>query len=135
MFSFLRQPSRSATGAIRYVTVGVLLMIWAGLWYWYWIRGNPNAERWQEFTCVGILLSGVAVTVIGLLFGTIGGGAKQADNTVGVATTTPAVPATVGAPAGGVVPAAAGMPVANVAAPVTMPPAPPPGTVQPAVVR
>ena len=124
MFSFMRQPSRSAFGAIRYVTVWVLLMIWAGLWYYYFLRGNPNAPAWQEFMCIGIMLSGLAVTVIGMLFGVIGAGAKGADNTVGVANTTPVVQT---------MPVAAGVP-GTVAVPAGTQVAPP-GLIQPTVVR
>ncbi len=85
MFELLRGQSRSAAGAIWYVTIGVLMMIWAGLWYYYFLRPDPNPPTWQSFTCVGTILSGFAIGAIGLLFGLIGRGAKAADTTVGVA--------------------------------------------------
>ena len=85
MFELLRGQSRSAAGAIWYVTIGVLMMIWAGLWYYYYLWPVPNPPTWQTFTCVGTILSGFAIGSIGLLFGLIGRGAKAADTTVGVA--------------------------------------------------
>lgn len=85
MFELLRGQSRSAAGAIWYVTIGVLMMIWAGLWYYYFLWPVQNPPRWQTFTCVGTILSGFAIGSIGLLFGLIGRGAKAADTTVGVA--------------------------------------------------
>ncbi len=85
MFELFRNQSRSAAGAIKYVTVGTLLIIWAGLWYYYFLMPVPNAPTWQKFTCVGTILSGFAIAAIGLLFGLIGRGAKAADTTVGAA--------------------------------------------------
>ena len=91
MFGLLRSQSRSAAGAIMYVTIGLLLVIWAGLWYYYFLRPDPNPPTWQTFLCVGIILSGVTVAGIGFLFGLIGRGAKAADTTVGVAPAGPVV--------------------------------------------
>ena len=87
MFELLRSQSRSAAGAIKYVTIGTLMIIWAGLWYYYFLMPVPNAPTWQKYTCVGTIMSGFAIGVIGLLFGLIGRGAKAADTTVGAATT------------------------------------------------
>ena len=85
MLELFRNQSRSAAGAIKYVTIGTLLIIWAGLWYYYFLMPVPNAPTWQKFTCVGTILSGCAIAAIGLLFGLIGRGAKAADTTVGAA--------------------------------------------------
>jgi len=82
MFELFRNQSRSAAGAIKYVTVGTLLIIWAGLWYYYFLMPVPNAPAWQKYACVGTILSGIAIAAIGLLFGLIGRGAKAADTTV-----------------------------------------------------
>ena len=90
-----------------YVTIGTLLMIWSGLWYYYFLKPDPNPPAWQMFTCVGTIMSGVAIAVIGLLFGLIGRGAKGADNNVGVAN---AGPVTAVIPPG-VMPAGVAMPV------------------------
>jgi len=109
MFELLRSPSRSARGAIAYVTVGTLMVIWAGLWYWFFV--TPQSPGMHKFLCVGIILSGFAIGIIGLLFGMIGRGAKAADNAVGVA------------PAGPIAPVVASAPVvpANVVADVSRP--------------
>ncbi len=89
MLSLLRSPSRSAGTAVMYVTIGVLMMIWTGVWYYarheHWAE-NSDATA-EKYICIGLFMSGLAVTVIGLLVGQIGGAAKQADNTVGVAGT------------------------------------------------
>lgn len=107
MFEMLRAQSRSAFGAILYVTVGVLMMIWAGLYYYFYLSDASRPSDWQNFLCVGTLLSGLAVAAIGLLFGLIGGTAKGADTNVGVAPAGPVAPVIgTGVPAAGVVNAA-----------------------------
>lgn len=83
MFEVFRSPSRSAAGAIGYITVGALTVIWSGLWYYYFLRPVENPPAWQSYVCMATIFSGVAVMVIGLLFGLIGRGAKAADNVVG----------------------------------------------------
>ena len=93
MWSLFRSPSRSATGAILYVTIGTLMIIWAGLWYYYFLLPVDNPPVWQKFACVGTIFSGIAIVIIGLLFGPIGRDAKAADNTVAAATTDAVVPA------------------------------------------
>ena len=79
MFDSLRSRSQSASGAILYVTIGALLMIWSILWYLFFLMPDANAPRWHTFACVGTILSGLAILVIGLLFGLIGHNAKAAD--------------------------------------------------------
>jgi len=91
MWSLIRSPSRSAAGAILYVTIGTLMIIWAGLWYYYFLFPLSNPPAWQQFACVGTILSGVAIVTIGLLFGSIGRDAKAADSTAGAVTSDPVV--------------------------------------------
>jgi hypothetical protein len=119
MFGLLRNQSRSAAGAIGYVTVGTLMVIWAGLWYYYFLMPEPNPPAWQKFACVGTIMSGFAIGSIGLLFGLIGRGAKGADTTVGIAPVSSEVPvASAGEGSVGVV----STPVVSAAAPVTATP-------------
>jgi hypothetical protein len=98
MFSLLRNQSRSAAGAIWYVTIGTLMVIWSGLWYFFFLLPDSNPSPWQRFVCAGLILSGIAIGVIGLLFGPIGRSSKGADTTVGVATAEPMVTTPVLAP-------------------------------------
>jgi len=119
MFEIFRNQSKSAAGAIVYVTVGVLMIIWAGLWYCFYIYPVPNPPTWQKFMCIGTILSGVAIGGIGLLFGMIGRGAKGADTSVGVSTmgsTLPIAAATV-SPNGSVVGPAPVMPAVSAVPP------------------
>jgi len=100
MLNLLRSQSRSVAGAITYVTIGALMMIWAGLWYYYFLMPVPNPPTWQMFACVGTILSGFAIGAIGLLFGLIDRGAKAADTTVGVASAVPVAPILQAVPSG-----------------------------------
>jgi hypothetical protein len=113
----LHQPSRGATLSLGYITVGTLLMIWTGLWYWRMQTTGepPPPESLQNLTCLGFFLSGAALVVIGLLVGRIGSEAKHADVPMGqiqAAAVTPQ-PNTAAAPAAG---AAATAPVAGAVA-------------------
>ena len=117
MFELFQNQSRSAAGAIKYVTIGSLLIIWAGLWYYYFLMPAPNAPTWQKYTCVGTIMSGFAIAAIGLLFGLIGRGAKAADTTVGAASTGAVAPVQV-VPAGVGMAGAVSTPVVT-AVPVT----------------
>jgi hypothetical protein len=99
MLGLLRSQSRSASNAIWYVTIGLLLVIWAGLWYYYFLRPEPDPPRYQTFLCVGIILSGVTIASIGFLFGLIGRGAKAADTTVAVTPSAPVVAPVAAGPA------------------------------------
>ena len=92
MPELIRSPSKSAAGAIAYVTVGTLLMVWSVLWYAYFLYNRPDAPVWQRFTCTGMIISGLAVVAIGLLFGLIGREAKVADTTVAVVAPEATVP-------------------------------------------
>jgi len=70
----------AARSALWYITIGSLLDVWAGVWYWY-MRSIPDGNRdtsWW-YICMGLLLSGVVLIVIGLLVGRIGREARHAD--------------------------------------------------------
>jgi hypothetical protein len=74
------------------------MVIWAGLWYYFFLWPDPNPSTWQRFICAGTICSGIAIGVIGLLFGLIGRSSKDADTTVGVAAAEPVVASPLTAP-------------------------------------
>jgi hypothetical protein len=70
----------AARSALAYITIGSLMDVWAGVWYWY-MRSMPDGNRdgtWW-YICIGLLLSGAVLIVIGLLIGRIGREARHAD--------------------------------------------------------
>src|SRR5688572_28533287 len=70
----------AAWTSLIFITVGALMDVWAGVWYWY-MATNPSETRSNNwwYVCTGILLSGVVFIVIGLLTGRIGREARHAD--------------------------------------------------------
>jgi len=85
MTQYFRLPSGSARMAVGYITTGVLMIVWTGVWL-HFLYNHEHPEGSQQgyyYLCSGLMLSGIAILVIGVLMGRIGQEAKQAD---GVAT-------------------------------------------------
>jgi len=79
MNQYFRLPSGSASMSIGYITCGVLTIIWAGVWL-TWISTHGYEASWPYYVCTGLLFSGAALVVIGMLMGKIGHQAKGADS-------------------------------------------------------
>src|SRR5215218_4385283 len=91
----LRQQSPATRVAIYYITVGTLATIWGGVWMYY-LRNDAGPTPpgvWQYYVCTGVLLSGIAVTIIGLMVGRIGLEAQNADVPIGEVTAAAVKPA------------------------------------------
>jgi hypothetical protein len=69
------KTSTAAKMALAYVTIGALLMIWSALTMYY----DPPTTNWGQLFCTGLLLTGVALLIIGLAVGQIGRAAKPAE--------------------------------------------------------
>jgi hypothetical protein len=79
MPQLMTRPSPAAFTSLIYITVGALMGVWSGIWYWYLTR---HAEEVREFTwywCYGFLLTGLVLFVIGLAVGQIGRSARHAE--------------------------------------------------------
>lgn len=75
----MSQPSSAAKTSLAYITLGSLLIVWTGVWYWY-LRGNPEGvlpRTW--YICYGLLATGAVVLLIGLAVGQIGRQARHAE--------------------------------------------------------
>jgi hypothetical protein len=107
MVAFIRKMSQGAGAAIGYITVGVLMMIWSGVWFYALRDHDVPTGSLQYHVCAGSFLTGLALTGIGLLVGRIAHEGKKADTNT----------AAVGAPVAGVP-----MPAAPMAAPVLQAP-------------
>ena len=94
MNQYFRLPSGSATLAIGYITTGVLTVVWTTVWLIYLLSNNAEA-RGPYYICFGLMTSGVALMVIGILMGRIGQEAKNADGIVPVAGSPDVIPAAV----------------------------------------
>src|SRR5262245_34561528 len=70
--------SAAARMAVMYITVGILLLVWSGIW-WAYMSQHPPAGDGVWYLCYGLLFSGIALTVIGFIMGHVGRAARQAD--------------------------------------------------------
>jgi hypothetical protein len=72
------KPSSLTHSTLLYVTVGALIVVWSGVWYFYLLHHAPtHASQW--YGCYGLLLTGFVLVVIGLLVGPIGRSAREAE--------------------------------------------------------
>jgi hypothetical protein len=75
----MSQPSSAAKTSLAYITLGALLLVWTGVWYWY-LRMNPEdvlPRTW--YICYGLIATGAVLLVIGLAVGEIGRSARHAE--------------------------------------------------------
>jgi hypothetical protein len=64
--------------ALIYITVGALLAVWSGIWYWYMIGHPPDTDvAW--YLCYGVLFTGLILLAIGFGVGQIGRAARHAE--------------------------------------------------------
>ena len=106
--------------AIVYITIGAIMDVWSGLWYFYMHRHEPGADG-PYFWCYGFFLTGLTLIIIGLALGRIARAARHDEAPPDVRPTNvpPQAPAVM-------------MPAAPMQAPVaSIAPAPPPTTTQP----
>lgn len=85
MPQYFRLPSGSARMAVGYITTGVMMMIWTGVWMYY-LYHNSEANQGFWYISSGLMLSGFALLGIGLLMGRIGQEAKNADGVAAMPT-------------------------------------------------
>jgi hypothetical protein len=75
----MSQPSSAARTSLAYITLGALLLVWTGVWYWY-LRAHPDdvlPRTW--YICYGLIATGAVLLVIGLAVGEIGRSARHAE--------------------------------------------------------
>ena len=68
----------AARTALTYITVGVLTVIWSGVWYIH-LYNNPPATQTAYYWCSGFLLTGLTLAVIGFGLSMINRSAKPAN--------------------------------------------------------
>ena len=76
----LSKPAFGPRTAIIYITIGSLIDVWTGVWYFTFARddhGNISRNTW--FWLAGLFLTGITLIVIGILLGEIGRSARKAE--------------------------------------------------------
>jgi hypothetical protein len=74
-----KKQSSSAKVALYLIIGGVLAMIWSGIWFVAMRNGAVPEWARNIYICSGVFLTGLTLTVIGVLVGKIGQAAKPAD--------------------------------------------------------
>src|SRR5260370_25596251 len=72
------KPSAAARLALAYITVGALTIVWTGV-YWAYMRTQETMSPTAYYLCIGFMLTGITLLVIGLGLGQIGRAARPAD--------------------------------------------------------
>jgi len=76
--SMLSNPAFGPRLAVTYVTIGALIDVWTGVWYYSFARADglpPN----QWFWVTGFFLTGLTLMIIGLLIGPLGQYARKSE--------------------------------------------------------
>jgi hypothetical protein len=65
------QSSTTARTALIYITLGALIVIWAGVWY-VALHNNPPENPTAYYWCAGFIVTGLALVGLGVVVGRIG---------------------------------------------------------------
>ena len=65
--------------SLIYITLGALLDVWSGIWYWYLHSHADEVSQTSYFWCAGFFLTGLTLLIIGLALGQIGRAARHAE--------------------------------------------------------
>src|SRR5688572_20417408 len=106
----LTQPAFGPKVALAYVTVGALIDVWTGVWYF---TRDYELTRTQQFWVIGLALTGFTFITLGLFLGPLGRSARRAELPPADETQAEAAIQQTAA-AAGVPPGATAMPVAPV---------------------
>jgi len=74
----MSKPSAAAPTSIFYITVGALLTVWSGVWYAY-LRNTGSNSPGMNYLCMGFLVTGLVLLVIGFALGPISRFSRHAE--------------------------------------------------------
>jgi hypothetical protein len=72
----LTHPAFGPRTALGYVTVGALMCVWTGVWYW---TRETEISRSSWFWVAGFFLTGLTLVVLGMILGPLGRVARRAE--------------------------------------------------------
>ncbi len=72
----LSHPAFGPRTALGYVTVGALMCVWTGVWYW---TREYELSRSAWFWVAGFFLTGLTLVFLGLILGPLGRAARRAE--------------------------------------------------------
>ena len=74
----MTKPSGFAPATLFYITVGALLTVWSGIWYFY-LRNHSAADGVAGYVCMGFFLTGLILLCIGFVVGPMARWSRQAE--------------------------------------------------------
>jgi hypothetical protein len=74
----MSKPSAYAPTSLFYITVGSLTTVWSGIWYAY-LRNHSAGDGVARYLCLGCLLTGLILLVIGFAVGPMARWSRQAE--------------------------------------------------------
>jgi len=74
----LSKPSGAAPASLMYITIGALMTVWSTIWYWY-LNRNSSANGASGFLCMGFLITGIVLLLIGFFLGPIARWSRHAE--------------------------------------------------------
>jgi hypothetical protein len=78
--AILSNPAFGPRTAITYVTIGLLIDVWTGVWYFSFGRpAGVTLSNTTSFWLAGFFLSGLCLIGIGLFLGPLGRAARKAE--------------------------------------------------------
>lgn len=78
--AILSNPAFGPKMSLTYITIGTLLDVWVGVWYFSFIRQEPGPlDSTTFFWLTGLFLTGLTLVLIGLFVGPIGRQARRAE--------------------------------------------------------
>lgn len=66
----IQNKNSGASTALVYVTIGALLSVWSGVWFLY-ENNLEQPSRGVYYVCTGLLLTGIALLLIGFFVGSM----------------------------------------------------------------
>ena len=74
----LSKPSSAAPTSLVYITLGAVMTVWSGLWFFY-LQNNPPSHQFVHYVDAGFLLTGIVFLLIGFGLGPMARFARQAE--------------------------------------------------------
>ena len=74
----MSKPSSAAPASLFYITLGALMTVWSGIWFWY-LYDNGSGHRILNYVCTGCLITGVVLLAIGFTLGPLSRMARHAE--------------------------------------------------------
>ena len=74
----LSKPSGFAPTSLFYITLGALMTVWSAIWFYY-LHNHSSGDGVANYVCLGTLVTGLVLLVIGFGMGPVARWSRQAE--------------------------------------------------------